>query len=362
MQHLYIKTAAEQVADHLRQEIRERSRIGKLPGGIRLSKELGVGRMTVEDALRILENEGLVCPKGKGRCREILLPDDHVTAGYTMKILLFDEDERKRGLYLDLLHRLIEKGIRASFADQTLRDLHFSGDRVGKYVRKVAADAWIVIAGNREVLESVSRYSSTVFALFGYMAGLPVAGTGPSKRMALKEAVGRLVGLGHRRIVALERNRPEGAELEGHWLREALLEHGILMGAYNLPVWEDTAVGLGTCLDSLFRVTPPTAILADSPITYFGVLSHLAARGIRIPKDVSMVSTDPCVEFQFIAPSVAHISFDGEAWVRRIVEWAGTVASGKRDERQSLSETRFIDGGSVGPVPSRRVGNKRVHS
>ena len=63
MKALRILSAAEQVAEqvaaHLREQLARGMWTGRMPGGDGLAPSLGVGRMTVEAALRQREDEGL---------------------------------------------------------------------------------------------------------------------------------------------------------------------------------------------------------------------------------------------------------------------------------------------------------------
>ena len=61
---LRVLTAAEQVGEHLRAELCRGAWGGRMPGGARLAVELGVGRDTVEAALQILEQLGMLVPQG----------------------------------------------------------------------------------------------------------------------------------------------------------------------------------------------------------------------------------------------------------------------------------------------------------
>ena len=60
MSDLQILSAAQQVAAHLRDQLQRGEWTETMPGGARLSRELGVGRMTVEAALSQFESERLV--------------------------------------------------------------------------------------------------------------------------------------------------------------------------------------------------------------------------------------------------------------------------------------------------------------
>jgi len=75
MEPLYITSAAEQTAHHLREQLIRKAWVGTMPGGPELASQLGVGRMTIEAALSMLESEGLLVPQGPGRRRKIELPE-----------------------------------------------------------------------------------------------------------------------------------------------------------------------------------------------------------------------------------------------------------------------------------------------
>ena len=70
---------------HLRKEIFRGSWSGTMPGAPALAKELEVDHKTVEAALRLLENEGLLVGQGAGRKRRIELPSGRKALG-SMKI------------------------------------------------------------------------------------------------------------------------------------------------------------------------------------------------------------------------------------------------------------------------------------
>ena len=69
MTPLHIASASEQAASYLREQLIRKVWVGTIPGGPVLASQLGVGRMTIEAALSMLENEGLLVPQGPGRRR-----------------------------------------------------------------------------------------------------------------------------------------------------------------------------------------------------------------------------------------------------------------------------------------------------
>ena len=147
---------------------------------------------------------------------------------------------------------------------------------------------------------------------------------------------------------------PGGSELA--FLEE--LEHaGLKTGSFNLPDWDGKTESLGALIDSLFSVTPPTAMLIDEPPIFFSVQQRLARRGILAPEQVSLACTDWDPYFEFQQPSIAHFLWDHRPWVRRIVRWVRNVSQGVADTRKSETKTRFIKGASIGLVPSPQGGS-----
>lgn len=352
MSVLRVYSAAEQVANHLRQELSKGVWTGKMPGGASLCRELGVGRMTVDAALDLLEKEGVLVSQGAGRSR--LIPQATKVAGLLrVAVLPLLADDLRVDYVMDFQHHLQEEGHTVILSCRSVSGMGFDVAKVARLVKETPADAWVVIAGPRDVLSWFAGGSIPAFALFGRRRGLPIASIGPDKEKAYRSLVKRLVDLGHRRICLLARplrrlpvpGLPEQAFL--HELRRS----GISIGSYNLPEWDGKADSLGGQLDALWRFTPPTAMIVDEPPLFLSVRHHLARRGVLAPEHVSLVCTDGDPYFDLQRPSIAHISWDSRPWVRRIVAWANGISRGKDDRRQSLTNARFVEGGSVGPAP-----------
>jgi DNA-binding LacI/PurR family transcriptional regulator len=123
---------------------------------------------------------------------------------------------------------------------------------------------------------------------------------------------------------------------------EELEKAGIPTGPYNLPDWVETDEGLRDCLEALFRVTPPSALLISDWILFLAVQNFIAMRKNPAMKPVELICTDSHPSFQWCAPGIAHIHWDHKPMVRRIVRWAGNITRGKDDRRQGLTLAKFI--------------------
>jgi DNA-binding LacI/PurR family transcriptional regulator len=348
------QSVTEQVACHLREELLRGRWKGLMPGRARLAEELSVSGQTVILALERLEKEGVLRPQGKGRRRMIVARKNQPPRALRVSILLYEKDEMRDDYMVDLLHRLQEEGHEAGFAQKTLVEMRMDTQRVTRLVNQTEADAWIIRSGSREILEWFAGSGKPAFALAGRRTGIPMAGGGPDKVSAQRLAMRRLFELGHRRIVMLareERRKPHPGLLEREFLAD-LEACGVRTGSYNLPEWKDSPEGFHRCLDSLFRHSPPTALICQEMPHFFAAQQHLAQQGILTPRDVSMFCQDPHPAFAWCQPSVAHISWDPRPLVRRIVRWTNNMACGNEDRRQSVTTAKFIEGGTIGPAPA----------
>lgn len=329
---LRIYSAAEQVARHLKEELARGVWSGTMPGGAALARELGVGRMTVDAALEILETEGLLQAQGAGKRRKIVTKKSRAV---TMRvgILFYEPGDATNPYIFELRHQLTASGHEPIFAPKTLTELGHNPKRVASLVNEHPAEAWIVVAGSKPVLEWFARSPIPTFALFGRMLDLPISGTGLDKSHALKKAIGILTDAGHRRIVMLvreERRKPYLGFNEKVFLQE-LESREIPTGNYNLPDWEESSEGLKRCLDGLFQVTPPTAMIVGDAVLLVAIQNYLS---LHHAQHVALVCMDPNPAFQWCDPPICHLYWDHRAMVRRIVRWVEKVAHGKDDFQQ----------------------------
>jgi biotin operon repressor len=347
------------LTDHVTEQIRRGMVEGlwreTLPGRDRLAEELGCSHSTVEEALQRLAKKGFLVSQGPGRRRKIQLTGEVIRPrALRIAILLYEPSDRKTGYLVELLHRLGSTGHEAAFAPKTMRDLGMDLKRISRFVEGTEADAWAIVAGSREVLAWFMRRETPVIALFGRHRQINIAGAGVNKAPAYVELVDRLVAMGHRRIVNLvreERRRPVPGFLDRLFL-DQLSRHCIQTGPYNLPDWEDSPKGLHTLLDSLFRTTPPTALLLDEPMLFIAARDHLARKGVIAPDHVSLVCCDSDPSFDWCLPQITHIRWDYRLIVQRVVRWADKIGRGQDDRLKSACKAHLVVGGTIGPVPS----------
>ena len=354
MRKANLKTIAEQVAEHLKQELNRRRWTDTMPGKHQLAGELGVNNKTVERALRQLEKEGVLINQGAGK-RRLIKNSRETQNAHKLRVALFLLDEIDRHDYyaIELYHTLEEAGHVPFHTD---RPSSYFGEKITqlpRYVKKAGADAWIIVSGSRPVLEWFSSQKIPAFALFGRHGGLPIASTGPDKAPAVSAATTRLIDLGHRRISLLcrtQRRLPAPGESERIFL-QCLEKAGITTSKFNLPDWTESKEGFLAMLDSLFGPTPPTALIVDEAFLYNATYYFLSNRGLNVPRDVSLICTDHDPHFAWCEPSVAHIRWNYRKVILRTVRWLEKIGDGHNNHRHSRTKAEFVEGGTIGKAP-----------
>ena len=93
-----------------------------------------------------------------------------------------------------------------------------------------------------------------------------------------------------------------------------------------------------------------TALIVDE-VTYFvATMQFLLFHGLKVPSDVSLISTDDDVALSHCDPPAACMSWDMRPVIRRVANWAANVSRGKADFTQTLTPATFIPGGTIGPA------------
>jgi DNA-binding LacI/PurR family transcriptional regulator len=349
----------ELVAARLRDGLREGRWSAGLPGVQRLAAEFDVSAATARRALRLLENEGVLAGRGLGRSRGISAAAAHIASRRSLRVgilrhdaRLTDNNPQASAVLTEIAHSLEAAGHTVFFFNKSQLELRHDVRRMAREMAETPADAWVVEAGSRPLLEWCASQRTPCLALYGRSDGLPLARTGPDKAPAYRAATRRLLELGHRRIVIIvraARRLPEPGGAERVFLEE-LAAHGVLTGDYNLPDWEETPAGFSRLLERLFLHSPPTALIVDESPRYIAAAEFLARRGIRVPEHVSLVATDDDPALAWCHPPVARMRWDPEPVIRRVVRWVDAVRKGNPDRKIINFPAEFIPGGSIGPV------------
>jgi hypothetical protein len=356
-------SAVDQTVAYLREGIDAGRWKHHLPGFVKLARELGVSRNTTVAAVTRLIAEGRLEPSTGFRPHAIIDGGQSPAPGprrlRTALLLMAALEKLPPGDQREALRVMVE--LKAAGHECVIvtfpagKDTHRTG-HLSRIVRDVEADAWLVLNGTREILRWFTESGKPVFALGGIGKGLPIASASSADlTVVVGEAVRRLLELGHRRIVLICHHGSRHPTPSGmvRVFREELQAAGIKPGAYNTPDWEETPEGLDTLLKSLFRVTPPTAVIClDAPITT-AALGFVTREGISVPGDVSIVSLwpfDTLPGWGFPGVRYAHFECDDSPCYRRVREWVNHLAESREDTRQLICAAHLVEGTTMGPA------------
>jgi hypothetical protein len=339
-----------------------------MPGQGVLAKEFEVSGKTVYRALRLLMAEGLLASEGRGRGALITAKSSLRVSGKVSKRVLrvavlsmVPIDEMFPGHHLDLtrlVRDLENDGHAATLVGFPAGKGRGKSGGLPKLFRATPADVWLVHLGSFEVLDWLRRTDVPVLALGGVIGNLPIPSFSFDLTECLARAVDRLMTMGHGRIVLITPGfwrRPKPGAIVTAFAR-AMESQGVRATEFNLPDWTETREGLARLLDSLFRVTPPTALICVAPHTTSGVLGWLLAHGLSVPKDVSLVAfgMDPSEGWCVPGLDVASMDSDTALFWRRVREWVAELAKGRIRSESVSFEIKLIEGNSMGPPPVDR--------
>jgi LacI family transcriptional regulator len=213
---------------------------------------------------------------------------------------------------------------------------------------------------DRELLVALAEFDGPIVALESELrTHLPIDSVCADHRGGMREAIGHLVGLGHRRIAALTGpvTRRSGRErLAG--LLEGLRAQGLEDRALPIATEHRADAAEAEVLQNLDGAAPPTALLACSLPLLVGALRAIDRRGLAVGRDLALVGWDDAPLAELSRPPIAVVDRDprglGAAAAALALRRLGH--GGVRDEGPARSEirpTRFIPRASCMAVPLR---------
>ncbi|MDT0231946.1 LacI family DNA-binding transcriptional regulator [Curtobacterium sp. BRB10] len=177
-------------------------------------------------------------------------------------------------------------------------------------------------------------------------------------RAAAEQVTEHLIAHRHRRIAVVGAS-PEGAATATSELRErgytaALTAAGITPDPslrVPLPAWT-TSSAATTFAAWLDEHALPDAVFAFTDSIAFGVLHVLAARGVRVPEQVSVIGFDDVDAAAYAIPSLSTVSFDRRAFATAALD----LLTRRIADRGAAPETvvvphRIVERASVGDRP-----------
>ncbi len=187
--------------------------------------------------------------------------------------------------------------------------------------------------------EQLNRFQSNtdavVLALDRRIPGFRGPWLGADPYPGAYEAVGHLLALGHRRIGivrGLEGTISSDERFEA--IVRAYQDHGLSEDpwVFGGPYSVETGVQAGNALAQLPVEKRPTAVIAASEFSAYGLIQSLHSHGLAVPEDISVVGYDNTAFAELFRPALTVIAQPIERMGERAVEKVLQMMEAAADE------------------------------
>lgn len=206
----------------------------------------------------------------------------------------------------------------------------------------------VILIGQSDQVDVIESVAARYRPLVVWGAGLPGMAqltVGTDNVAGGRIAAEHLLARGRRRLAFFGNpNVPEfAARYEG--FRQAIAASGVADGIV-LPVHLTTDASAAAIADYLADQPPPDGIFAASDVIAMSALSVLAARGVAVPEDVSVVGYDDVLLARYTSPPLTTIRQDVQRGGAALVEQLFARLGGQDGSSVSMAPELVVRGTS----------------
>lgn len=349
-----------QVAARIVVEIERGTWGGWLPGERALAQTLQVGRKTLRKALGHLQRDGAIATQhgqghrivsGKGKTKRA------VASGLSVGLLTPEPLELLRpftALWVDELRSLLfGNNVQfETFTGQRFFTAH-PEKSLARLVGQNPQTCWVLAHSNEQVQQWFHAQRIACIIAGSTHPGLPLPSVDVDYFGLCRHAVGEMLRLGHRRIALFTRQSQRAGDLESERGFEDGARHSPHADAAPLIVRHDgTVEGAYRALARMFTAgTAPTAVLVAQSPYYLTTTSYLAERGLRVPRDVALLSRDDESFLAYLKPEPARYSCNPKTYAKRLLLQLQLAFEGETGAHTiHRIEPKFLPGASLAAV------------
>jgi len=347
---------ADQAAEALREAIRNGVLRTDLPGEHQLARQLGISPPTIHKAFKTLVNEGLISIRHGRRARILAkprrletVPTVCVIAPRSRSSLALGENPMLQALRI----RLMARGIRWD----EIFDAKLSGWRPDQRLRAMVAKrpgvCWLLVQGTAALQRWFEKSGHPSLVLGSCYPGALLPSMDLDYRALGWHAAGMICRYQHRHVALVLRDRPLPGDVA---CREGLSAYLLRVeGRSSLTVLTagSNALDLQSKLEHLLSRQPrPTVIVTSEPEHTQTLLMFLSRRGLSIPRDMSVVSTDSHPLFEMGFPELTRYRRPSESQLLRTIRMVQNLLAGQSAPAKPLLITpTFVPGKTLAPPP-----------
>ena len=321
------RTVASQVAALLRAEIAKGTWRGWLPGERTLCETVQASRNTLRAALVQLRAEGVVEPVVGLGTRVVADPPPVSEANQrkTVGVLIPEPIGSLRpliALWIDeLKDLLLAEGCRLRVHEGRQYYQSNPARALERLVGQHTHDAWVLTLSSEVMQRWFARRKVPCLVAGSTYADVALPHYDLDYHAICRHAAGVLLGLGHRRIALLNRETRRAGDVDSEAgflevVKASSVQDVTADVAYHRDDVDTVARALTRLLD---RKDPPTALVVSNSYAYLATTSLLAQRGLRVPRDISLISRDDDPFLGSLAPAPARYIVSPHAFAKKMI-------------------------------------------
>jgi len=319
--------------------------MNQLPGELKLSQQLGVSRSTLRQALNMLRDEGiLIAHQGKNTL--INARESCTSFKNTIKEvnLLAPFPLEKMPNYVifwidHLRSQLHETGLSLNLHAGKIFYKQQTGDALYHLVNQYPQGCWI-LAFSKPSIQKWFQEQQIPSIIAGFPEpGIQLPSIAIDHEAIIFHAIGRLTSRGHHKIALLVPGiTSPGLDIFIASFKDTCQKMGSKkIDGQIITLKEENTHYVGRqLLSALKHNNCPTALIIINPFHTIHAFSFLPENGIRIPRDLSIVTTYGDRHLEYLSPTPSHYRFDPTIYTRKMFECIHKLKMGSK-----LYKTQF---------------------
>ena len=201
---------------------------------------------------------------------------------------------------------------------------------------------------------AMTDWNVPVIQVMRWLPGTKLGRVSPDYALGVRMAAEHLLALGHRRIAFLggsEANVVTAERVRGY--RSALDAAGIAADpALVVPAEVNRGGGVKAVRHALALDRPPTAALCFSDVVAFGALDAVAAAGLTVGRDFSLIGFDDIAGARHTLPPLTTVAvYPQELGRRSAAALLRRIADPSEAAEEEILAPSLVVRGTCGPVP-----------
>ncbi len=354
------ESLVHQVAEIVRQGIADGVWTEHLPGELELCRKFQVSRATLRAAMELLTKERLVS-SSQGQRRQVLngATGPLVAQARTVRLLTAVPLESMGGGSMLLVDHLREQLAK----DHVELELHVSAACFSRKPDKAlltqsrgkAAAVWVVMSAPASTQDWFMQRGLPCVLVGSPHEGVVLPSLDADFDEMGQHAARQFLSRGHRRLAVVIPKMEKAGDARTVAAFRAVCEQ--TPGARVRMIEHDsTPEGIQSSLSAALKTSPPTGLLIAHPRHVLTVMSYLTSLGLRVPRDMSILSRDSEPFLDFMVPTPARYVVAPDTFARRLSHLVLKMARGEPVPASAqLLMPRFVAGETLGRLPGQQT-------